>query len=226
MNLRLEVVTEFRIGQNFSYFVSDAVPSKLVTIDNNNFVQTQSITLPCRSIRNGHFVRGDQSSDYEFSFWVSHSSPLSICKVRHNKDDGMASVVSFFQIDGTDDLAGTSIIANTHDGQIIVGTKSYHKATPATVFLLRDDGVISLEKSWKFDGSSTINCIRFDDDIAYLVNRKSPGEIMSINVTEGKLHEQISRDFSEHNASYCPIYVYGGGTAYRKSRLALPSYLK
>ena len=209
-------------GQNFSYFVSDAVPSELVTIDNNNFAQIQSIILPCRSIRNGHFVRGDQSSDYEFSFWVSHSSPLSICKVRHNKDDGMASVVSFFQIDGTDDLAGTSIIANTHDGQIIVGTKSYHKATPATVFLLRDDGVISLEKSWKFDGSSTINCIRFDDDIAYLVNRKSPGEIMSINVTEGKLHEQISRDFSEHNASYCPIYVYGGGTRTSKISIGAP----
>ncbi|CAL6439942.1 unnamed protein product [Bathycoccus prasinos] len=209
-------------GQNFSYFVSDAVPSELVTIDNNNFDQIQSITLPCRSIRNGHFVRGDQSSDYEFSFWLSHSSPLSICKVRHNKDDGMASVVSFFQIDGTDDLAGTSIIANTHDGQIIVGTKSYHKATPATVFLLRDDGVISLEKSWKFDGSSTINCIRFDDDIAYLVNRKSPGEIMSINVTEGKLHEQISRDFSEHDASYCPIYVYGGGTRTSKISIGAP----
>lgn len=211
-------------GQNFSYFVSDAVPSELVTIDNNNFVQKQSITLPCRSIRNGHFVRGDQSSDYEFSFWVSHSSPLSICKVRHNKDDGMASVESFFQIDGTDDLAGTSIIANTHDGQIkiIVGTKSYHKATPATVFLLRDDGVISLEKSWKFDGSSTINCIRFDDDIAYLVNRKSPGEIMSINVTEGRLHERISRDFSEHSASYCPIYVHGGGTRTSKISIGAP----
>ena len=45
---------------------------------------------------------------------------------------------------------------------------------------------------------------------------------MSINVTEGKLHEQISRDFSEHNASYCPIYVYGGGTRTSKISIGAP----
>ena len=198
--------------QNFSYFVSDTVPSKLVTIyHGDELVETQTITLPCGSIRNGYIVRNNLSFDYEFSFWATHTSPISICKLKHNKVEGVAKFVSSFQINGTDDLAATSIIANI-DGHIIIGTKSYSKSSPATVFLLKDNGDdITLENSWKFDESSdTINCIRFDENIAYFVNRNSPAEIMSINVTKENSYEQIYHGFSNNSTSHCRIVIYGG----------------
>jgi hypothetical protein len=200
-------------GTKYSYFVSDMVPSMLVTIDNNLFQTVSTITLPCDSVRSG-FIRSGLG-DYEYSFWTTHSSSISICKVKHNKRTGFASVDYFLQINRTDDLAATSVCANER-GQIVVGTKSYHDVKPATIFLLKDESEgISLERRWtKFDDESstgTINCIRFDDDIAYLVNRKNPGEIMSINVTEESSREEIPFDFSERNATHCPILVYGGG---------------
>ena len=136
--------------------------------------------------------------------------PISICKLKHNKVEGVAKFVSSFQINGTDDLAATSIIANI-DGHIIIGTKSYSKSSPATVFLLKDNGDdITLENSWKFDESSdTINCIRFDENIAYFVNRNSPAEIMSINVTKENSYEQIYHVFSNNSSvalSRCHIW--------------------
>jgi hypothetical protein len=220
INLPIRCVRAGVSSTKYSYYVSDTRPSMLVTIDNNLFQTVSTITLPCDSVRSG-FIRSSLG-DYEYSFWTTHSSSISICKVKHNKRTGFASVDYFLQINGTDDLAATSVCANER-GQIVVGTKSYHDEKPASVFLLKDESEgISLERRWtKFDDESstgTINCIRFDDDIAYLVNRKNPGEIMSINVTEESLREEIPFDFSELNATHCPILVYGGG----KSKI-LPS---
>jgi len=206
-------------NERYSYFASDEVPSKMVTINHvsSSAREVHALTLPCNSIRSGTMM-----SSGEYSLWVSHTSPICVCKVLHDLNTGISIVVNTFLIE-TKFLHATSIAANTL-GQIVIGTKTYSRyEEKAAVIVLNDNGdneMTLIEKLVLFGSDNdTVNVVRLSNEgIAYLINRNSPAQFQSFNLNKLTYYLETPTDEGdtlEFNGgadslnSSCPVFVHG-----------------